>query len=115
MIHECVSSAHAESADLRGHRIGFFSGSSGEIFAGDSVILADAIEAVYHAGADVTCWAPAGAAIRRALHERRIGIDIRDWPRVKQAAVSVHQSSTTPGKAALTSRLWRRFAPRSVR
>jgi glycosyltransferase involved in cell wall biosynthesis len=119
MIDECVRSSHAESAGLRGRRLAFFSASTGEIFAGDSAILADVIEAAYFAGAEVICWSPAGAALRRELGARKIAIQHRDWPpepdRTPAGPTPAPPVEAPAGKPSPVSRLWRGITPRSVR
>src|SRR5262245_17924572 len=96
---------------LRGRRIAFFT--SVEVMGGSEVLVADAIEAACAAGADVICFSPRDAAIRRILAQRELDVRHRDWPVIGNGscdACVAHAPSNTSQDAGVAS-TWRSLAP----
>lgn len=67
---------------LRGKRIGVYTSVVG--MGGSEILIADAIEAAFDAGAEIVCYSHPNAAIRDIIRRRYCGdmIEFRDWPEV---------------------------------
>jgi glycosyltransferase involved in cell wall biosynthesis len=70
----------ADFHSLVGKRIGFYTSVIG--MGGSEVLVADAMEAAYQAGAKIICWSGNDAAIRKiaSLRADKLEVEFRDWP-----------------------------------
>src|SRR5947209_20522653 len=91
---------------LAGRRICFFTSVEG--FGGSEVVMADVIEGVFQAGAEVIFWTPPDAPIRSVLQDRSVTPIYRDWPaggRNLSPAVENPRPNPVPRKARVRHRL----------
>jgi glycosyltransferase involved in cell wall biosynthesis len=100
--------------ELQGVRIGFFTSVVG--MGGSEVLVADAMEAAFGAGADIVCWSEPNAAIRRIVEQRAVRLHVTnlDWPAAEAFAGATEATMSSKRRSAC-SRLWRTLLPMPVR
>lgn len=114
----CPPSLHPELDGLSGIRIGFFTSVVG--MGGSEVLVADAMEAAFNAGATVVAWSEQNAALRSICAERsqRLSVEHFAWP-----AKHGHTPATdvpavpaaSPQRRRVLSSAWRAWVPIEVK
>lgn len=99
-----------KAESLAGVKIGFFTSVVG--MGGSEVLIADAMEAAFQAGAEVICWSDRKAAIRKITEEREGKLEVThlDWPMETEHPTSAARIESA-GKSHLPSLLWRKAVP----